>query len=109
MKDSFIDNDQTQDIESELSNYPEFKARPFKKQIFAKVSDLPNVEKREQTTFEEFQLSNPACDLRKRTIKEYQGEIQKMKEARFVARSFDKAKFEQQNNNKRSLSDEKKR
>ena len=80
--------------ESQVENYPDFKARPIKKDIFTKVDALPEVEKREKTTFEEFQLSNPTSDLRKRTYVEYQKELEAMEKAKFKARNFDKQKFE---------------
>ena len=71
LKDGFADNDEVEETGSQVENFPEFKARPFKKDIFAKIDTLPSVEKREKTTFEAFQLSNPTSDLRKRTFVEY--------------------------------------
>ena len=54
LKEGFMDDDVTSMTESQVESYPDFKARPIKKDIFTKVDALPNVEKREKTTFEEF-------------------------------------------------------
>ena len=81
-----------------------FKARPFKKIIFEKADSLPQVEKRGKTSFEEFKLSNPECVLRNKSLIEYQKELERMKNARFRARSFDKNRYEK-SGDKRCLSD----
>ena len=54
LKEGFMDDDVASMTESQVESYRYFKARPIKKDIFTKVDALPNVEKREKTTFEEF-------------------------------------------------------
>ena len=56
--------------------------------------NLPKVDKREKTAFNEFKLSNPESTHRRKTLIEYQQDLEKMKRACFKARSFDKSKFE---------------
>ena len=41
------------------------------KKIFEKAGNLPSVEKREKTAFNEFKLSNPESALRRKTLIEY--------------------------------------
>ena len=60
------------------------------KKIFEKQGNLPRVDKRENTTFNEFKLSNPESTYRRKTLIEYQQDLEKMKRACFKARSFDK-------------------
>ena len=54
LKEGFMDDEVASMTESQVESYPDFKARPLKKDMFTKVDALPNVEKREKTSFEEF-------------------------------------------------------
>ena len=45
-----------------------FKALPFKKKIFEEKAKLPEVEKKKETHFTEFQLSKSNCKLGKKTL-----------------------------------------
>ena len=54
LKEGFQDDDITSMTDTQVESYPDFKARPIKKDIFTKVDSLPGVEKREKTKFEEF-------------------------------------------------------
>lgn len=65
------DGDFTHDEGSQSLSLRKFKARPFKKAIFEKAENLPQVEKRKQTEFDEFKLSNPESALRRKTLIEY--------------------------------------
>ena len=101
------DGDFTHDEGSQSLSLRKFKARPFKKAIFEKVGDLPQVEKRKQTSFEEFKLSNPEANLRRKTLVAYQNELDRMKNSRFKARSFDKTNYEKNDKRARSESGKK--
>ena len=69
---------------------------------------MPATEKRDKTTFNEFKLSNPDSALRRKTLIEYQQELENMRKASFKARSFDKAKFERRNKSANSDTSSKK-
>ena len=48
-----------------------FKARPLKKHILEKVSQLPVVEKKRATEFAQFKLSQSNKQLASKTLEEY--------------------------------------
>ena len=72
--------------------------------MFERAQSLPKVDKREKTDFDEFRLSHGNNNLGKKTLLEYQQDIEKMRNATFRARSFDRQQFEK----KRSMSESKK-
>jgi hypothetical protein len=49
----------------------EFKARPLNKKIFETTSKLPDISKKQSTTFDEFILSKSNAKLAKKTLVEY--------------------------------------
>ena len=65
---------------------------------------MPQVEKRLKTDFDEFRLSNTNANLGRKTLIEYENQLNKMQNAQFKARSLDKSLFEK----KRCLSESKK-
>ena len=64
------------DTNSQSNNQHEpFKAIPFKKSMFERQASLPPVEKRQQTSFDAFNLSQSNQNIASKTLREYQEEI----------------------------------
>ena len=53
------------------NNTPTFKAKPLNKKIFEKQPSFPQIDKKQQTSFNEFNLSKSNGKLIKRTYEEY--------------------------------------
>lgn len=69
----------------------EFKAKPLNKKIFENVPKLPSIEKKQQTTFEEFSLSRSNAKLAKKSLVEYmRNKENSNSNILFRARSVDK-------------------
>ena len=68
--------------------------------MFNRQASLPPVEKKQRTNFEVFKLSQSNANLGGKTLRDYQDEISRLKNAKFTARSLDRSMLEAGKSNK---------
>ena len=93
VQSQFMDTEMTVDSQATGQEQGNFKALPLNKSMFKRAASLPRVEKKMKTGFDEFKLSNGNQNLGRKTLIEYQEEIERMQNAQFKAKAFDKDKF----------------